>query len=70
MKDLRVQLLEKGVMVKQGDKLVFQQDYRFSSPSTAAGVLVGGAANGRQAWKTSSDTTLKSIQDSRAQQDG
>lgn len=68
MKDLRAQLLEKGVMVKQGDKLVFQQDYRFSSPSTAAGVLVGGAANGRQAWKTSSDTTLKSIQDSRAQQ--
>lgn len=69
MKDLRAQLLEKGVMATQGDELVFQQDYRFSSPSTAAGVLVGGAANGRKAWKTSADTTLKSIQDARAQQD-
>lgn len=43
----------------------FTQDFRFSSPSTAAGVLVGGASNGRIAWKNANGKTLKAIQDER-----
>ena len=60
--ELRKQLLGKGVLVPDGDHLVLTQDYRFASPSTAAGVLVGRAANGRVAWKTPGGKTLKTVQ--------
>ncbi|HQU17206.1 MAG: hypothetical protein B7Z66_15190 [Chromatiales bacterium 21-64-14] len=65
MRDLRAQLCERGVLVPDGAHLLFAQDYRFPSSSTAAGVLVGGAANGRMAWKNRDGRTLKAIQDAR-----
>nr|WP_290443827.1 DUF4357 domain-containing protein [Halomonas sp. Mc5H-6] len=46
-------------------KLVFTQDFHFSSPSTTAGLLVGSSPNGRRAWKDASRKTLKAIQDVR-----
>jgi hypothetical protein len=64
--ELRRQLLDRGVLQLDGKQLVFTQDFRFSSPSTAAGVLVGGNANGRKAWKTPDGRTLKEIQEARA----
>jgi hypothetical protein len=65
LSELRQQLLGRGVLVADGEHLVFTQDFRFSSPSTAAGVLVGGAANGRRAWR-SHGRMLKEIQAARA----
>ncbi len=65
--DLRKQLLDKGVLLPEGDHLVFTQDYRFASPSTAAGVMVGSAVNGRVAWKTPGGKTLKEIQNQSAE---
>lgn len=65
MRDLRKQLLERGVLVAEGDHLVFTQDFRFASPSMAAGVVVGGSANGRLAWKDKRRVTLKKLQDAR-----
>lgn len=65
MREQRQLLQERGVLSPLGGKLVFTQDFRFSSPSTAAGVLVGGSANGRLAWKDASGKTLKAIQDQR-----
>jgi len=71
LSDLRKQLLERGVLVPAGNRLRFTQDFRFASPSTAAGILVGGAANGRKAWKTSDGKqTLKQIQDARTEKAG
>ena len=70
IKDLRAQLVERGVLLQQGEHLVFQQDFRFSSPSTAAGVLVGGAANGRIAWQDEDGATLKHLQDARTEAAG
>lgn len=67
MRELRKQLLDKGVLFPEGEHLVFTQDYRFASPSTAAGVMVGSAANGRVAWKTSAGKTLKEIQNQSAE---
>lgn len=67
MRDLRAQLLEREVLAKEGDHYVFTQDFRFGSPSTAAGVLIGGAANGRLAWKDASGRTLKALQQARAE---
>lgn len=67
LRELRSQLLGKSVLVSDGDYLRFTQDFRFASPSTAAGVLVGSAANGRLAWKTASGKTLKQIQNENAE---
>ncbi|MAS08857.1 GIY-YIG nuclease family protein [Salinisphaera sp.] len=70
MRDLREQLLGRGVLVPEGDHLRFTQDFRFTSPSSAAGVLVGGSANGRICWKDRSGRTLKALQEARAETAG
>ncbi len=63
MTELRTALLKNGVLKPSGKDLVFTQDYLFSSPSTAAGVVLGRTANGRVEWKTKSGRTLKEIQE-------
>jgi hypothetical protein len=60
--DLRATLLEQGILTPQADQLRFTQDYAFDSPSSAAGVLLGRAANGRTKWKTSNGRSLKELQ--------
>jgi len=46
------QLCEEGVLVEDGSGLRrFARDYAFSSPSAAAAMVVGRAANGRTDWK-------------------
>jgi hypothetical protein len=67
LRDLRQQLRLRGVLVADGEHLVFRQDFRFNSPSTAAGVLVGGSANGRLAWKDARGRTLKALQEERTE---
>lgn len=67
MRDLRRQLLDRGVLAAEGDHLVFTQDFRFGSPSAAAGVVVGGSANGRRAWKDARGVTLKKLQAARTE---
>ncbi|PRY73219.1 GIY-YIG nuclease family protein [Halomonas ventosae] len=68
LRDLRQQLKEREVLKADGDSLIFTQDFRFNSPSTAAGVLVGGSANGRRAWKDDRGRTLKALQEERAKE--
>ncbi len=60
--ELRQQLRERGVLVENDGGLEFRQDYRFSSPSNAAGVLIGGSVNGLIAWKSPTGETLRSLQ--------
>ena len=48
---LRDTLIEKGVLRRDGDFLVFTSSYSFPSPSTAASVVIGASANGRILWK-------------------
>ena len=64
LSQLRQSLLEQGVFQDLGDHYVLTQDYVFSSPSTAAGVILGRSANGRIEWKTSDGRTLKEVQTS------
>lgn len=59
---LRADLLASGVIAREGDSLFFSQDYAFGSPSTAAGVILGRSANGRELWKADDGRTLKQIQ--------
>lgn len=62
MYDLRERLIDSGVLRQKDNCYRFSQDYSFSSPSTAAAVVMGRSANGRIEWKDKSGRTLKAIQ--------
>jgi Domain of unknown function (DUF4357) len=66
MYDLRQELISNGVLAMQGGLYQFTQDYSFSSPSTAAAVVLGRSANGRVEWKAADGRTLKEIQEAEA----
>ncbi|MBY0412187.1 MAG: GIY-YIG nuclease family protein [Burkholderiaceae bacterium] len=68
MFDLRQELISNGVLALQGGLYQFTQDYSFSSPSTAAAVVLGRSANGRVEWKTVDGRTLKELQEAEAAQ--
>lgn len=59
-------ILIHGVLKKQSSHYVFAQDYTFDSPSAAAAVILGRAANGRIEWRDSNGKTLKELQDLQA----
>ena len=62
LKQLRATLLENGVTRETDQGFAFTQDYLFASPSTAAGVILARASNGRTEWRTADGTTLKQLQ--------
>jgi hypothetical protein len=59
---LRAKLKEQGGVAERNQRLLFESDYRFSSPSTAATVVLGACSNGRCAWKDQAGKTLKELQ--------
>lgn len=63
LRDLRRALVAQGVLVDEGAHYRLTQNYTFSSPSTAAGVLLGRSANGRAEWKDAQGRTLREIQE-------
>lgn len=66
MYDLRQELIGNGVLGLQGGLYQFTQDYSFSSPSTAAAVVLGRSANGRIEWKAADGRALKELQEAEA----
>ena len=65
---LRKDLVKKGVLLLERGRYIFTEDYIFSSPSTAAGVIQGRTANGRTNWKDQVGKTLKAIQTARTEE--
>jgi hypothetical protein len=63
LSEVRRALVAQGVLEDVGTVYRLTQDYTFNSPSTAAGVLLGRSANGRQEWKDLRGRTLKEIQE-------
>lgn len=63
MYDVRQALIANGVLVLEAGLYRFTQDYSFSSPSTAAAVVLGRSANGRIEWKDAKGRTLKELQE-------
>jgi len=63
---LRADLKKSGVLVPDGDKLRFTQDYTFSSPSTASDAVLGRSSNGRVDWKDANGKSLKELQEEQA----
>lgn len=55
---LRQRLLDGGVTAVQGDKIVFQKNHLFRSPSMAALSLMGRTCNGWFDWKDKDGKTL------------
>lgn len=54
----REKLQKTGVLKRQGGKLLFTQDYKFSSPSGAATLVYGRNMNGWEWWRDASGRTL------------
>jgi len=66
MFDLRQEQIANGVLALADGLYRFTQDYSFSSPSTAAAVVLGRSANGRIEWKDGQGRTLKALQEAEA----
>lgn len=66
LRELRAALVANGVLSRESDRYVFSQNYVFTSPSTAGGVVTGRSVNGRLDWKTKDGTSLKDLQTSSA----
>ena len=59
---LRQKLIDQGIMKDAGDVLEFTDDYVFSSPSTAAVMVMGRNANGLEVWKMADGTSLRDFE--------
>ena len=58
---LRQDLIKKGVLVQKNEAYVFTDDYSFTSPSLASGIILGRNANGRKEWKDNAGKSLNDI---------
>ncbi|WP_294287462.1 GIY-YIG nuclease family protein [uncultured Chryseobacterium sp.] len=58
LKNFRNDLIKEGIVVNNE----FIEDFIFSSPSYAAAIVMGRAANGLTEWKTSDGRVLKSLE--------
>jgi hypothetical protein len=66
---LRQSLIERGIIVQDGEAYRIAQDYTFDSPSAASGAILGRSSNGRDDWKDIEGRTLKEIQMSAVNQE-
>jgi hypothetical protein len=59
--NMRLSLVENGVLQAEGDMLVFTADHLFRTPSGAAIALLGRTANGWLEWKNEQGQTLDAL---------
>jgi len=59
---LRQSLIDDGIVTSINSKLIFKEDYLFSSPSAAAAVVMGRSANGLREWKLKDGKILKAVE--------
>jgi hypothetical protein len=60
--NLRQKLMDEEVIKREQGELILSKDCLFSSPSTAAMVVMGRSANGRTEWKTAKGVKLRDIE--------
>lgn len=61
MIDLRNKLIDSGILSLEANVYLFTEDYIFSSPSTARGIVSGRPTNGWTTWKNAIGKTLNEI---------
>lgn len=54
----RQRLLQEHVLKRNGDQLVFAQEYKFKTPSGASDIVLGTPSNGWISWKDAEGQTL------------
>jgi hypothetical protein len=59
---MRERLLASGVLVADGERIVFVKDHLFGSPSTASIVVLGRSSNGWDVWKLTDGRTLDEVE--------
>lgn len=59
--NLRENLINDGILQANDGQYFFTEDYLFSSPSTAGGVVLGRSTNGWTKWKNKLEKTLDEI---------
>lgn len=59
---LKQKLINENKLIEKEEVFEFSEDYIFSSPSTAAAIVMGRNANGLTEWKLSSGVTLKDFE--------
>jgi hypothetical protein len=59
--NMRLSLIDNGVLQAEGDMLVFTADHLFRTPSGAAIALLGRSANGWLEWKNEQGQTLDAL---------
>lgn len=59
--NMRLSLVDNGVLQAEGDMLVFTADHLFRTPSGAAIALLGRTANGWLEWKNEQGQTLDAL---------
>ena len=62
---LREKLLSNNMIVQDSEGLILTKDILFSSPSTAASIVMGRCANGLTEWKTKDGRILKSVEETK-----
>lgn len=58
----RQKLIDEGVLFNKDEYYVFSDDFIFSSPSTAAVIVMRRNANGLAEWKTKNGKPLKDVE--------
>ena len=62
LKNIRKKLQDDKIIILENEKLIFIQDHEFSSPSTAAAIVMGRNANGQKEWKLKNGISLKEFE--------
>ena len=56
---VREEIITTGKAILKGEYYELSEDYVFTSPSAAAGVILGRSANGLTQWRINSGKNLK-----------
>lgn len=58
----RSKLIDKGILILDGDNYLFTEDHEFSSPNSAATAVKGRSTNALISWITDDNQTLKDFE--------
>ena len=62
LKNIQQKLFLENILKQENEKIIFLQDYLFSSPSTASSIIIWNKSNGWIDWKTENWKTLHEIE--------